>query len=314
MAEAALADPVAAFLAASPAAGWASEALPGDASARRYRRLRGPECATAILMDARAEPGPVAPFLRIAAHLRALGLAAPRVLAQAPGLLLLEDLGEEHAAAWLARHPGDEGAVYEAAVDALLALQAAAPPPDLVALTPTRAAGMIAPLFEHHAPAADPRAAALLTGRLREALALHAPEAAVLSLRDFHAENLVWRPGRAGLDRLGLLDFQDAVLAPPAYDLASLLRDARRDVGEAAREAALARFAHGTGTPRAALEAATAVLAVQRNLRILGVLSRLGSARPHYLALLPRVRAHLDADLAHPALRDLREAALAVLP
>jgi len=309
-------DPCAAFLAASPAAGWARAALAGDASGRRYERLTAPDGRTAILMDARAEPTSLAPFLRIGGHLRDLGLRAPEVLAQGEGLLLLEDLGPTHMAAWLAQHPGEAPFLYSAAVEILARIQSAPPPDGLVALTPTRAAGMIAPLFEHYAPGTDPRLAADLTGRLREALEALAPEATVLSLRDYHAENLVWRPEREDTDRLGLLDFQDAVLAPPEYDLASLLRDARRDTDPDLRASMIRRFADLSGRSEARVASAAAVLGLQRNLRILGIFARLARDRgkPGYLALLPRVWAHVEGDLAHPALRGLDAAVRAAVP
>lgn len=310
------ADPLSAFLAASPAGGWARRPLAGDASSRRYERLLGPDDRTAILMDARAEPASLPLFLRIAAHLRSLGLRAPEVLAEAQGLLLLEDLGPTHMAAWLGEHPDKAPLLYGAAIEVLARLQAAPPPDGLVALTPTRAAGMIAPLWEHYAPGADPRRASELTGRLREALEAHAPDATVLSLRDYHAENLIWRPEREGTDRLGLLDFQDAVLAPPEYDLASLLRDARRDTDPELRAAMIRRFADRTGRAEARVAAATAVLGLQRNLRILGIFARLARERgkPGYLALLPRVRAHVDGDLAHPALAPLAALVTTLVP
>jgi hypothetical protein len=307
MAERPPVDLVAAFLASSPAAGWTREPLAGDASGRRYERLRGPEGQGAVLMDARAEPASLLPFLRIGGHLRALGLAAPEVLAQGDGLLLLEDLGPSHMAAWLGQRPGEAALLYGVAVEVLARLQSAPPPDGLVTLSPTRAAGMIAPLWEHYAPSRDPRQCAEITGRLCRALETHAPDASVLALRDFHAENLVWRPEREGTDRLGLLDFQDAVLAPPEYDLASLLRDARRDTDAGLRAAMIRRFAELTGRDEARVAAATAVLGLQRNLRILGVFARLARERgkPGYLALLPRVWAHVEGDLAHPALRDV---------
>ncbi len=319
-----MADALAAFLLTTPAAGWRREPLAGDASARRYERLRGPGGAsggaTAILMDARGEPASLAPFLRIARHLRGMGLAAPGILAadEAAGLLLLEDLGPSTVAEWLDRRPGHALRLHGAAVDVLVRLAGASPPEGLVAFTPGHMAGLVAPFFEHHAPDLDPRLAADLTGRLREALERHAPSPAVLALRDFHAGNLVWRDGREGLDRLGLLDFQDAVAAPPEYDLASLLRDARRDGDEGLRRAMIHRFAEATGREAACVEAAAAVLGVQRNLRILGVFARLaGAGRTGYLRHVPRLLRHLRADLAHPALdpvRPLAEAALRPAP
>jgi len=281
--------------------------LAGDASGRRYERLQSSDGQTAILMDARAEPASLPPFLSIAAHLRALGLRAPEVLAEGPGLLLLEDLGPLHMAAWLESHPEQAPHLYAAAVDVLVRVQSAPPPDGLVALAPLRAAGMITPLWEHYVPDLDPRVAATITGRLRDALERHAPDAAVLALRDYHAENLVWREEREGTDRVGLLDFQDAVLAPPEYDLASLLRDARRDTGAELRTTMIRRFAEETGRAEARVAASTAVLGVQRNLRILGIFARLAreKGKPGYLRLLPRVWAHVQGDLAHPALHAL---------
>jgi hypothetical protein len=307
---------LAAFLATSPAAGWQREPLAGDASGRRYERLLAPDGRTAILMDARAEPASLAPFLRIGAHLRGLGLRAPAVLAEGEGFLLLEDLGRGTMAAWLADRPEEAEALYGLAVEVLVRVQGAPPPGGLVALNPVRAAGMIAPFFEHYVPGTDPRLAADLSGRLCQALGDHAPDATMLALRDYHAENLVWRPEQEGTDRLGLLDFQDAVLAPPEYDLASLLRDARRDTDDALRAAMIRHFAELTGRGEDRVAAATAVLGLQRNLRILGIFARLArtAGKTGYLRLLPRVRAHVEGDLRHPALRKVAEAVRAVLP
>lgn len=309
-------DPVEDFLAGPQTAGWDRRPLVGDASGRRYERLLGPDGRTAILMDARLEPASIPLFLAIGAHLQSLGLCAPEVLARSDGLLLIEDLGPTHLAAWLAERPAEARLPYGVAVDVLARLQSAPPPGGLAALTPLRAASMIAPLWEHYAPGADPRLAAELSERLADALETHAPHASVLALRDFHAENLVWRPEREGTDRIGLLDFQDALLAPPEYDLASLLRDARRDTDEELRGAVTRRFAELTGREEARVSAAAAVLGFQRNLRILGIFARLARERgkPGYLALLPRVWGHVKGDLTHPALRHLDGLVRALVP
>jgi aminoglycoside/choline kinase family phosphotransferase len=313
-------DARAAFLAETPAAGWRREPLAGDASGRAYERLRGPGGETLVLMDAGAERATVAPFLAVGRHLSGLGLAAPAVIAadEGRGLLLLEDLGPRTLAAHLADRPGDAAEAYAAAVDVLARIQAAPPPAGpglaLVALTPARAAAMLAPLWEHHAPGAGPRAAAV-EARLADALDRHAGAPDVLSLRDYHAENLIWRPDREGTGRVGLLDFQDAVLAPPEYDLASLGRDARRDVDDASRALLRRRFAAATGRDEARVAAAAAVLGVARNLRILGIFARLArGGRTSYLRLGPRVWAHVKGDLAHPALARLAEAVRAAVP
>jgi len=299
-----------AFLAASPCAGWQRQQLAGDASARRFERLTGPGGATAILMDADPLTGErLDAFHAIARHLTANGLAAPAILAvdTSDGLALVEDLGADHFAAWLTRHPGDSETLYAAAVDVLVRLQDIAAPADLPVLGPLRGAAMIAPLFEFYCPGTDERARAHVTGLMQEALLAHAPIARTFSLRDFHAENLIWRPDRQGVDRVGLIDFQDAVNAAPEYDLTSLLRDARRDVDPALRERMLRRFSQATGRPLDRVGAASAVIGLQRNLRILGIFARLArrDGKRRYLDLLPRVWGHVADDLGHPALSAL---------
>lgn len=297
------------FIAASPCAGWRREPLAGDASARRFERLAGPQ-GTAILMDADPATGErLDGFIAIAGHLTAHGLAAPAILAAdtAQGFALVEDLGADHFAAWLTRHPGDTERLYAAAVDVLVRLQTLPPPPGLPDLGPLRGAAMIAPLFEFYCPGTDERTRAHVTGLLQEALLAHAPVARTFALRDFHVENLIWRPDRSGTDRVGLIDFQDAVTAAPEYDLTSLLRDARRDVDAGLRDRMMRRFAGATGRAPDQVAAASAVIGVQRNLRILGIFARL--ARRHgkrrYLDLLPRVWGHVADDLGHPALAAL---------
>lgn len=302
------------WLSATPFAGWTVQPMTGDASVRRYARLVNPDPAgavqSAILMDAAPDrAGSSLPFVTLADHLRGLGLAAPGILVADLnlGLLVIEDLGPDTFAQFLAREPAAEPVLYAAAVDMLIDLHRHAPPPGLVPLVPTRAAGMIAPLFEWYMPRPDARALAAITGRLQAALLARAPDANRFALRDCHAENLIWRPDRSGLDRVGLLDFQDAVLAAPEYDLVSLLRDARRDVSPHLRAEMLARFAAGTARAPETVAAAAAVIGVQRNLRILGIFARLArrDGKAQYLDFMPRVWAQIDEDLSHPALADV---------
>lgn len=303
-------DKINVFLATSACAGWAMEPMAGDASARRFFRLTGPTGTSAILMDADPINGEdLTPFLRIARHLAAAGLSTPEIIAAdtSTGFALVGDLGPDHVAAWLAHHPEDAHDLYAAAVDVLIHLQQVTPPDGLATLTPAYGVTMIAPLFEHFLPAQPPDWRTQVEHALHDALTTHAPVATTLALRDYHAENLIWRPERTGLDRIGLIDFQDAMVTPPEYDLASLLRDARRDVGDDLRVAMIERFATGTGKPLAEVQAATAVLAVQRNLRILGIFSRLAhqAGKTRYLALGPRVLTMIRNDLRHPALAKL---------
>ena len=130
-----------------------------------------------------------------------------------------------------------------------------------------------------------------------------------LVLRDFHVDNLMIVEGREGIAAVGLLDFQDAVIGPVAYDLVSLLEDARRDVDPVLAEAMAGRYAAAfPGLDRAALDAGMAVLGAQRNAKIIGIFTRLDrrDGKPHYLQHVPRVWRLLERDLAHPALKPVR--------
>jgi aminoglycoside/choline kinase family phosphotransferase len=297
-------------LSGTPFASWTVEPLSGDASARRYARLTGPKGDTAILMDTASEPAAsTAAFITLARTLRASGLAAPEILwtNDTATLLVTEDLGRLQFAEWLTAAPGDAATLYTAAVDILPQVQSITPPEGLPEFSPTRAAGLIVPLFEHYLTNPPHTLQAEMTGLLKEALSALPRNRDRLALRDYHAENLIWRPHRSGHDRVGLLDFQDAVTAPPEYDLVSLLRDARRDTPDDIRTAMLTRFATLTGQHPETVAASAAVWGVQRNLRILGIFARLArtAGKPRYLAFLPRVRAHILADLAHPSLARL---------
>jgi aminoglycoside/choline kinase family phosphotransferase len=303
------------------AAGWAAARrlpLAGDASPRRYLRLCG-AAGTAVLMDADPATGEdVGPFLRIARHLSGLGLSPPVVLAadRRQGFLLLEDLGDDLYARVTAHQPAAEPALYAAAVDVLLHLQAQPAPAGLAeydAAAMGEAAALAVTWYARAATgaaagaAADPAPlAAAVAEAVAEAVAALAA-AAVTALRDYHAENLIWLPRREGLRRVGLLDFQSAERAPPEYDLVSLLQDARRDVAPAVAAAAVRQFAAGRGASLAETERAIATLGAQRALRILGVFARLclRDGKPGYLRLLPRVWAQLAANLAAPPLAPL---------
>jgi hypothetical protein len=151
---------------------------------------------------------------------------------------------------------------------------------------------------------------------LTAALSTHADGPRVLILRDFHADNLLWLPGRAGLARVGLLDFQLGQLGQPGYDLVSLLQDARRDVTAVTETRCVAQFAAAIGADPEVFAAHYATLGAQRALRILGVFTRLAlvDGKPRYLALIPRVWGQLQQNLAHPSLADLRSVCDALLP
>lgn len=292
--------------------------LAGDASNRRYMRVhRGDE--TAVLMDAPTERGEdVRPFVRIARHLSSLGLSAPRILAEDArnGFLLLEDLGDDLFARVIPRAPDRESELYGAATDALAHLHDQPLPDDLAPYDPALMADMAALAFEWYAGDTDSLRRAAADAAMLAALAEYASDASVLIQRDYHAENLLWLPERAGIARVGLLDFQDAMRGHPAYDLVSLLQDARRDVPPAIEREMITRYLARSGADAAAFDAAYHVLGAQRNLRIIGVFSRLclRDGKAHYVDLIPRVWSYLERDLAHPALAPLAPLISGVLP
>ena len=307
---------VAAFLAE---AGWgaaALEPLAGDASFRRYIRLRG-ENGTAMLMDAPPPREDVRPFLTVARLLHGLGFSAPRLLAEdvAAGLLLLEDFGDSTYTRLFAAGEA-EAPLYELAVDVLAALQQRFSPEaarDVPPYDDERLLAEAALLVDWYLPA--------ITGRptdpalrqdyldLWSALLPRArgvPE--TLVLRDYHVDNLMRLDGRDGIAACGLLDFQDAVIGPISYDLVSLLEDARRDVPEHLAAAMRERyFATFPTLDRAAFDASYAVLGAQRNCKIVGIFTRLcvRDGKPGYLGHIPRVWRLVEQDLKHPILAPL---------
>lgn len=301
------------FIATSDWAGWQQMPLAGDASARRYLRLTQ-DHQSVILMDAPPENGEdTRPFAQMANWLLSVGLCPPRVLAHDAdsGIMVLSDLGTDDFARWLSRRPDDTGPLYTAAVDVLAHLHGQPIDLALPRMTPQVAGDMIAITGEFYAGAA----VADLIAEVRAHFKAHAPHPDTLALRDFHAENLIWQPDRGGIARVGVLDFQDAFIAPAGYDLASLLRDARRDVDAGLAERMTEYFMQATGAGPA-FRAQLACLGAQRNLRILGVFARLAKTRgkPQYIDLIPRVWDNLMRDLAHPALARLHAATLECLP
>jgi aminoglycoside/choline kinase family phosphotransferase len=304
------------------AAGWSGIApvmLAGDASFRRYYRLSAAG-KSAVLMDAPPPMEDVAPFIAVAEILRDLGLSAPEIYAEdrARGFLLIEDFGDDSYTRLLARGAG-ERALYALAVDALAALHRAVAERGRPALPPydeTRLLDEAALLAEWYAPGVLDR---VLTEAARDdylacwrrVLPLAAHDGPTLVLRDYHVDNLMLLPGRTGVRACGLLDFQDAVCGPAGYDLVSLLEDARRDVPDDLRAAMTGRYlAAFPEIDRAAFARSAAILAAQRNCKIIGIFTRLWrrDGKPAYLAHIPRVWRLLEGDLAREeALRPIAD-------
>ncbi|WP_375260775.1 aminoglycoside phosphotransferase family protein [Palleronia sp.] len=283
-------------------AGWSDAVgtpLAGDASGRLYTRLtRGAE--SAVLMESCSAP--VGPFLTVAAHLEDLNLSAPRIMAvsEKDALVLMEDLGDDIFARVVAADPAAEAPLGESVIQVLAMLQAGPVPAWAASYDAHAMTDALEPAWSH---AARPNGPVAECNRLfRGLLAEHGQGETVLLHRDFHAENLVWLPGREGARRVGLLDFQDALAGHPAYDLASYLQDARRDVSPETEAWMLDRFCAVTHRDRDTFGAAYALQSLQRNVRILGLFARLAErGRTGYLAHVPRVRGYVERSLAHPA-------------
>lgn len=291
-------------------AGWAEARLiplAGDASSRRYFRLLDGD-RSAVLMD--AAPGTTDSYVAMTQWLRARDLHAPQILAadQHEGLLLLEDLGDDLVASVLRDQPELGPRIYDRMTDLLADLHRH-PVPDFVPRLDGAELSRQVGLFAEYYPAAAGTPGLGLDVAPTVA-ALHAELCedvpAVLGLRDFHAENLIWR----GDADLGLLDFQDAVAVHPAYDLVSALQDARRDVPADIEQAQLDRYIAATGVDGDRFRAAYALLGAQRSLRIMGIFTRLAQrdGKPRYLQFMPRVWDAIQRDLAQPALAPLADA------
>jgi aminoglycoside/choline kinase family phosphotransferase len=302
-------------------AGWGDakvRLLAGDASFRKYYRVeRGGD--RVVLMDAPPPMENVRPFLNIARHLTRLDLSAPRILAEdvEQGLLLLEDLGDGTYARKLAEG-ADEAGLYALAVDLLVELHRrfdVAAAGDVPRFDMARAVREVNLLLDWYWPAIKgaPAPDALrksYEAAWREALPAlwSAPDS--IALFDFHIDNLMLLDGRQGVAACGLLDFQDAVIAPIAFDLVSLLEDVRRDVPPdlvaAMRERYVAAFPK---LDRDAFDRSYSTIGAQRNTRIVGVFTRLlvRDGKPRYLQFMPRVWRLLEGDLEHPALAPVRQ-------
>jgi aminoglycoside/choline kinase family phosphotransferase len=301
----------------------AVESAPCPPDATPEERLKAGYNASARLAAGRVEA-----FIAAANYLRARGLSAPEILASDPvqGLAVLEDLGDDLYAR-LIEAGSAEAPLYEAAIDALIELHAAPPPQTLAgdgASWPLLAYDDLAlktgsdlfldwwPKFSGLAPFDAEALAAWETlwapVRARGAAGALGPQG-VFAHRDYHAENLIWLPERAGVRRVGMLDFQDALRAHPAWDLLSLLQDARRDVSPELEAAMLGRYLNARkDLDRDAFLADYRALAALNAARILFIFARqvAGFGRPRYTAFMPRTWRHLERNLDAPGMEGLK--------
>jgi N-acetylmuramate 1-kinase len=295
-------------------AGWGEGEiypLAGDASFRRYFRVhKGKQ--RAVLMDAPPPHEDPRPFIDIAEYLSGIGLSAPRILHHdlEQGLLLIEDFGDVRMRETVDADIAIEMETYAGVIDVLVKLHQHRPPSTLTQQNVSLFLDEVGLFTEWYCPTvglsvdeAGYRAAweEVLTPVITEL------ENPVTVLRDYHAENIMLIDGGAGTARYGLLDFQDALAGHPAYDLVSMLEDARRDVTPSVERAMLDYYVATTGVGPD-FETAYWVLGAQRNTRILGVFSRLWKRddKPRYRSFQPRMWGLLERNLEHPALTPLK--------
>lgn len=290
--------------------------LASDASFRQYHRLLDGE-RQALLMDAPPDKENIHAYVVIARHLNALGLSAPEILAldEAAGLAVIEDFGED-TYTQLLNDGADPLPLYELAVDVLIALhgrddaaQAEAPPYDYGRLLDEAVL-----LVDWYLPAmtGTPTTDAVRQSYLdtwRTVFDGAPNEPGTLVLRDYHVDNLMVLKGRTGPARAGILDFQDAVIGHPAYDLVSLLEDARRDVSDDLSLAMQTRYRDALPSlAEVSLGPWYTILGVQRHAKIAGIFVRLcvRDGKPVYLPHIPRVMGLLARGLDAPELAPVK--------
>lgn len=299
------------FLAAHGWEGCEIGPLAGDASFRRYFRVHQGG-RQAVLMDAPPPHEDPRSFIAVAEWLAGAGLSAPAILGRdlRHGLLLIDDFGDDRLREVLDEAPERESELYAVATDLLVHLHAQPAMPNLKPHGLDEWLSEIRLFTNWYCPAMgiEPDMAGW-EAAWAEVLAPVAGDGLgpVTVLRDYHAENIMLVTGRRGIAGFGLLDFQDAVAGHPAYDLVSVLEDARRDVTPSVERAMLDRYMKTTGQG-ADFERAYWVLAAQRNTRILGVFTRLWKrdGKLGYRKFQPRMWGLLERDLTHPELAPVR--------
>lgn len=278
----------------------------GDASFRRYFRVNSATRGKAILMDAPPPHEDPQPFLDIAQYLTGHQFRAPEIYGTdlTRGLVLLEDFGDRRMREHLDDHPEDESQIYRAAIDTIVRL-AGTPAADAQPYDMATYLREVQLLTEWYMPAMGLSCDANAFDQMWvDALAPLASCQDVTVLRDYHAENIML------LDdgEQGIIDFQDALVGHPAYDLVSLLQDARRDV-RPELEADMLAYYLTAANPGSDFDAHYALLGAQRNTKIIGIFTRLWKrdGKERYLSFLPRMWGLLERDLAHPALASVKQ-------
>lgn len=308
-----MSDPKAAFL---KNAGWQDadiKFLSGDASPRKYERLNRNGDSAILMMD--PDPANLQKFLKVTNLLLEMGYSVPKPLSEDPGheFLLLEDFGDGLFARLLEQDLSQEESLYSLAVDFLSDLRLQETPTSLPFFSSSYVLDQNAVFLDWFvprvtgAPISD-KARFFFQQIWRHLLKQLEDEAEVMLLRDFHAENLVYLPDREGLTSVGILDYQDAMTGPAAYDLVSLLQDARRHVTPSISNKMVDRYISNTGVEEQAFRRSFSILGAHRALRILGIFIRLSEQenKHRYLEFVPRMIGHLYTNLEHSELVPLK--------
>lgn len=302
--------------------GWSAAThmpIDQDASKRNYSRLLNGQMR-AILMDTPPEAAEsTRSFEHIATYLRGINLGAPEIYAcdHDLGAMIVQDLGTLRFADEFRTAPELQAQRYDAAIDALAHLAQSAPCPNLSQMGENEYLKLLDRLFDFYLcdPIPESQKVEFLTQ-----LAIHARPVFntkfCTTLRDCHAENLIWTSNATRLARVGIIDFQDAVLSHPCYDVVSLLYDVRRDMDLALRDQLLDKFCQTMGYDADQFSHTCAVLNLMRSLRILGGFARLAAqdGKHHYLNWTPRAWGFVTQALAHPQLAPLRALITSTIP
>ena len=304
--------------------------LKKDASHRQYERIIKSNGDTLIFMDAPPDKEKVFPFINVANFLLKNNLSAPEIIVSdiENGFLILEDFGEASyssimSSAKIGLYEVDEMLIYNKAIDALIHLHNSSyHDSDLEHYNEEMLLSEAMRFIEFYIEVLNnEKISQSLKDEYiliwRDLLPIANLFNNVVVLRDYHADNLMWLEDRTGIRKVGLLDFQDAVIGSPAYDLVSLLEDARRDVNEKVVEKMISRYLNAfPDYSRKEFMAVYSILAAQRNLKIIGIFARLAAVdnNKYYLTLLPRVWGHLNNNLKHPLLLPLKKWLNKVVP
>ena len=296
--------------------GWGKakiSTLAADASFRHYYRLES-EGRTVVLMDASIDSDSVGPFVEMAQYLRDLGFSAPEVITDdtEEGFVLMEDLGDQKFNTLVTKSTNEEP-FYERAIDVLCALHEKPTPSWLPPYDEDILLAEANLLIDWYWPAlndncAPESARQSYQDAWAEVFSQIDFSPHVTVLRDYHSDNLMWLTNRHGISAVGLLDFQDALIGPPAYDVVSLLEDARRDVSRVLVEKMVHRYINRSNATSESFRETYNALGAQRSCKIVGIFTRLWKrdGKDSYLDLIPRVWRLLGQNLTEPRLQPVR--------